>query len=117
MKYTTNRRINVRTIRNIENEGGLTLRNGKIVEYKTGWQVGITGITCKTPEEVSALLHKGVGRKGNIGIWYSGGIYYIDISKRINTKQDALKVGKIMNQQSIYGWRPRKGGQLVWCAE
>ena len=117
MKYTTNRRINVRTIRNIENEGGLTLRNGKIVEYKTGWQVGITGITCKTPEEVTELLHSGIGRKGNIGIWYSGGIYYIDISKRITTKQDALEVGKIMNQQSIYGWRPRKAGQLVWCAE
>ena len=117
MKYITNRRINVRTIRNIAENQGLTLRNGKIVEYKTGWQVGITGITCKTPEEVTELLHKGVGRKGNIGIWYSGGIYYIDISKRITTKQDALKVGKIMNQQSIYGWRPRKAGQLVWCAE
>lgn len=117
MKYITNRRINVRTIRNIENEGGLTLRNGKIVEYKTGWQVGIQGIECRTPEEVSILLHKGMGRKGNIGIWYSNGIYYIDISKRITTKQDALKVGKLMNQQSIYGWAPRKKGQLVWCAE
>ena len=41
MTYTTNRRINVRTIRNIAENGGLTLRNGKIVEYKTGWQVGI----------------------------------------------------------------------------
>ena len=115
MKYTTNRRINVRTIRNIAENQGLTLRNGKIVEYKTGWQVGITGITCKTPEEVSSFLHHGLGRKGNIGIWYSGGIYYIDVSRRITTKQDALKVGKIMNQQSIYGWRPRKKGQLVWC--
>ena len=47
MKYLTNRRINVRTIRNIKENEGLTLRNGKIVEYKTGWQVGITGITCK----------------------------------------------------------------------
>lgn len=115
MKYTTNRRINVRTIRNIENEGGLTLRNGKIVEYKTGWQVGLQGIECRTPEEVSKVLHSDLGRKGNIGIWLSGGIYYIDISKRITTKQDALKVGKLMNQQSIYGWRPRKKGQLVWC--
>lgn len=115
MKYTTNRRINVRTVRNIKNNEGLTLRNGKIVEYKTGWQVGITGIEVKTPEEVSRILHSGIGRKGNIGIWFSEGIYYIDISKRITTKQDALKVGKIMNQQSIYGWRPRKAGQLVWC--
>lgn len=114
MKYTTNRRINVRTIRNIADNQGLTLRNGKIVEYKTGWQVGITGITCKTPEEVSDLLHHGLGRKGNIGIWYSGGVYYIDISKRIQTKKNALAVGKVMNQQSIYGWAFRKKGQLVW---
>lgn len=117
MKYITNRRINVRTIRNLADNEGLTLRNGKIVEYKTGWQVGIQGIECHTPEEVSILLHKGIGRKGNIGIWFSNGIYYVDISKRITTKQNALTVGKLMNQQSIYGWRPRKAGQLVWCAE
>ena len=115
MKYTTNRRINVRTIRNIPNEGGLTLRNGKIVEYKTGWQVGLQGITCTTPEEVSEVLHSLLGRKGNIGIWLSEGIYYIDISKRITTKQDAIAMGKLMNQQSIYSWRPRQKGQLVWC--
>lgn len=115
MKYITNRRINVRTIRNIRENQGLTLRNGKIVEYKTGWQVGITGITCKTPEEVTRILHSDLGRKGNIGIWFSGGIYYIDVSKRITTKKDALTIGRVMNQQSIYGWRPRKKGQLVWC--
>ena len=115
MKYITNRRINVRTIRNLADNEGLTLRNGKIVEYKTGWQVGIQGVECKTSEAVSELLHKGIGRKGNIGIWFSSGIYYVDISKRITTKQDALKVGKLMNQQSIYGWAPRKKGQLVWC--
>jgi hypothetical protein len=115
MKYLTNRRINVRTIRNIPNEGGLTLRNGKIVKYKTGWQVGLQGITCTTPEEVSKVLHSLLGRKGNIGIWLSNGIYYIDISKRITTKQDAMAMGKLMSQQSIYGWRPRQKGQLVWC--
>lgn len=115
MKYTTNRRINVRTVRNIKNNEGLTLRNGKIVEYKTGWQVGITDIEVKTAEEVSRILHSEAGRKGNIGIWLSEGIYYIDISRRISTKREALKVGKSMNQQSIYGWRPRKAGQLIWC--
>ena len=50
MTYTTNHRINVRTIRNIAENGGLTLRNGKIVEYKTGWQVGIKGIEVKPAE-------------------------------------------------------------------
>lgn len=117
MKYITGKRINVRTIRKLTDGQGLTLRNGKIVEYKTGWQVGITGIECKTPEEVSEVLHKGIGRKGNIGIWFSNGIYYVDVSRRITTKQDALRVGRVMNQQSIYGWRPRKKGQLVWCGK
>ena len=115
MKYATNRRVNVRTIRNLDNNEGLTLRNGKVVEYKTGWQVGVRGYECHTAEEVSNLLHKGLGRTGNIGIWLSDGIYYVDICVHIVTKQDALKVGKLMNQQSIYGWRPRKRGQLVWC--
>lgn len=115
MKYTTNRRINVRTIRNIKENDGLTLRNGKIIQYKTGWQVGIHGIECKTAEEVSKLLHSPMCRKGNVGIWLSNGIYYVDISKRIPTKKQALTVGKAMSQQSIYGWAPRKKGQLVWC--
>lgn len=115
MKYITNRRINVATIRNLANNEGLTLRNGKIVQYKTGWQVGIIGLECKTAEEVSELLHKGLCRTGNIGIWYSEGIYYVDVCRRIATKKAALQVGKTMNQQSIYGWRPRKAGQLVWC--
>ena len=115
MKYITNRRINVRTIRNLKNNEGITLRNGKVVEYKTGWQVGICGVECKSAEEVSKLLHKGLGRTGNIGVWYSEGIYYVDISKRINTKHEALAMGKTLNQQSIYCWMPRKRGQLVWC--
>jgi hypothetical protein len=107
-------RINVRTIRKLKDGEGLTLRNGAIVEYKTGWQVGISGVTCCTPEEVSALLHHGLGRNGNIGIWLSEGTYYIDVSRRITTKKDALTLGQMMNQLSIYGWAPRKAGQLVW---
>ena len=83
MKYITNRRINVQTIRKLANNEGLTLRNGKIFQYKTGWQVGLYGIECHTAEEVSILLHKGRGRKGKIGIWFTVGIYYVDISKSV----------------------------------
>jgi hypothetical protein len=109
------RRINVQTIRKLADGEGITLRNGRPVKYKTGWQVGIQGIKVKTAEEVSRILHSDLGRKGNVGIWYYGGIYYIDVSKRIATKKNALIIGKLMNQQSIYGWAPRKAGQLVWC--
>jgi hypothetical protein len=56
-----------------------------------------------------------MGRKGNIGVWLSNGIYYIDICKRIQTKKNALAVGQATNQQTIFGWAPRKKGQLVAC--
>lgn len=115
MKYETNRRVNVRTIRNLANNEGLTLRNGKIVQFKSGWQVGIKGVECKTPEEVSAVLHSILGRTGDIGIWFSDGVYYVDVCVHITGKYEALRLGKTMNQQSIYSWRPRKRGQLIWC--
>ena len=115
MKYTTGHRVNVRTIRKLSDNEGMTLRNGKIIQYKTGWQVGIRGVECKTAEEVSKLLHSPMCRKGNVGVWFSSGIYYVDISKRIQTKSKALEMGEVLNQQSIYGWAPRKKGQLVWC--
>lgn len=115
MKYTTNRRANVQTIRKLANNEGATFRKGKLVEYKTGWQVATSGIEVKTAEEVSEILHSPIGRKGYLGVWFSEGIYYVDFSKRVNTKTEALRIGKACNQQSIYGWAPRKKGQLVWC--
>ena len=115
MKYATGRKVNVRTIAKLANNEGLTFRYGKIVEYKTGWQVAYTGIECKTAQEVSEILHSPIGKKGFMGVWFSEGIYYVDFSRRVNTKSEALVIGKACNQQSIYGWAPRKTGQLVWC--
>ena len=115
MKYTTNRRINVRTIANLKNNEGLTCRYGKLVEYKTGWQVAFAGVEVNTAQEVSDILHSPMGRKGYMGVWFSEGVYYVDFSRRVSTKKEALRIGKACNQQSIYGWAPRKKGQLVWC--
>lgn len=117
MKYITNRKANVRTIAGLENNEGLTFRYGKIVEYKTGWQVATNGVEVKTAQEVSEILHSPIGRKGYLGVWFSEGIYYVDFSRRVSTKKKALEIGKACNQQSIYGWAPRKAGQLVWCEE
>ena len=36
--------INIRTLRKIANNGGLTLKNGKAITYKTGYQVATEGI-------------------------------------------------------------------------
>lgn len=94
--------INVRTIRKIQNNGGLTLKGGKIITYKSGWQVADFGYEVATPEEVSRLIRQ-LG--GNCGIWYCDGIYYVDHSFRVNTKREALEIGKAHNQISVLCWR------------
>ena len=42
-------KINVRTIRNLSENDGLTLKNGKKISYLSGWQVAVRGDVCYTP--------------------------------------------------------------------
>lgn len=93
--------INIRTLKKIENNGGLTLKNGKPIVYKTGWQVATEGIETKDMREAMRAI-KAYG--GNCGIWFSEGIWYIDLSKRVTRKCDALKIGRECNQISILKW-------------
>ena len=90
--------INVRTIRKLQENDGLTLKHGRIITYRSGYQVADYGVELKTPEDAIKAVRE---MKGNCGIWYSEGIYYIDHSMRISTKQEALKVGREHNQISI----------------
>ena len=43
--------INVRTIKKLTNNEGLTLKVGKIITYKSGWQVADYGVEVHTAEE------------------------------------------------------------------
>lgn len=113
MKYMNSHKVNVRTIRKIQEGQGMTLRNGRPVEYKSGWQVATHGIECHTPEEVSALIHSPAFSKF-AGIWLENGIYYVDYSRRVMTKHDALAVGKIFNQISVYSWGRTKMNKVVY---
>ena len=101
--------INIRTIRKLANNDGLTLKNGKIITYKTGWQVADHGEECETAREAIQIVKK---MDGNCGIWYSEGIYYIDHSFRIKTKREALVIGRAHNQISILNWHNMK---LAYC--
>ena len=56
--------INVRSIRKLTNNDGLTLRAGRIIRYKTGWQVATEGVECSTPEEAMEAI-------GKLEIFYS----------------------------------------------
>lgn len=101
--------INIRSIIKLQNNDGLTLKNGKSIAYKTGWQVATEGVECKTPREaINAVKTYG----GNCGIWFADGIYYIDKSRRVSTKREALEIGRAHNQISILGWRKMN---LAYC--
>ena len=101
--------INIRSILKLKNNDGLTLKKGAPIAYKTGYQVATEGIECKTAREAINAVK---AYKGDCGVWYSEGIYYIDKSHRVSTKHEALAVGRAHNQISVLNWRNMG---LVYC--
>ena len=101
--------INIRTLRKLANNDGLTLKKGKPVTYKTGYQVATEGLEATDQKEAMTMI-KAYG--GNCGIWYSEGIYYIDKSHRVSTKKEALAVGRACNQISVLRW---SNMGLIYC--
>ena len=101
--------INIRSINKLKENDGLTLKHGKPITYKTGYQVATEGIETQDPREaINAVKAYG----GNCGIWFSDGTYYIDKSHRETTKRNALTVGRQNNQISILNWRNMS---LIYC--
>ena len=98
--------INIRTLRKLANNDGLTLKKGKPIIYKTGYQVATEGLETTNQKEAMAMI------KAYGGIWYSEGIYYIDKSHRVNTKKEALAVGRACNQISVLRW---SNMGLIYC--
>lgn len=94
--------INIRTLKKITNNGGLTLKNGKPITYKTGWQVATEGKETTDIREAMQMI-KAYG--GNCGIWFADGVWYIDLSHRVNTKREAIEIGRAHNQISVLNWR------------
>lgn len=102
--------INIRSIRKLANGDGLTLKNGKPINYKSGWQVADYGMeTSDAREAINEVKRLG----GNCGVWFENGIYYIDHSFRVDTKKQAMEIGRKFNQISVFGWRNKK---LAYCA-
>ena len=101
--------INIRTINKLQDNDGITLKNGQIVTYKTGWQVATEGIEATTTRDAINAV-KAFG--GNCGVWLANGIYYVDKSKRVNTKKEALAIGRACKQISIFGWARKN---LAYC--
>lgn len=101
--------INIRTLKKITNNGGLTLKNGRPITYKSGWQVATEGMETTDMHEAMKMI-KAYG--GNCGIWFADGIWYIDKSHRVDTKREAIEIGRAHNQISILRWN---GMRLAYC--
>lgn len=101
--------INIRSINKLVNNDGLTLKNGKAISYKSGWQVATHGVECTTAREAINAVK---AYNGNCGVWLADGIYYVDFSFRVNTKHKALEIGKAHNQISVFGWARKN---LAYC--
>lgn len=94
--------INIRTLKKLTNNDGLTLKAGKVITYKSGWQVATEGQETDNIQEAMMMIR---AYNGNCGVWYSEGIYYIDKSHRVSTKREAMIIGRQCNQISILNWR------------
>ena len=101
--------INIRTLKKLKNDDGLTLKNGKCISYKSGWQVATEGLETTDIKEAMEFI-KAYG--GNCGVWFSNGIYYIDKSHRVSTKREALEIGRRCIQISILKW---SNMSLAYC--
>lgn len=99
----------LKMLKNLKNDDGATLKNNKLITYKTGWQVATEGKETRSAEKAADYIK---GYNGNCGIWFSDGIYYIDKSHRVNTKKEALEVGRKCNQISVLNWKNMK---LAYC--
>lgn len=101
--------INIRSLKALSDNDGLTLKGGKKITYKTGYQVATEGIETTDINEAMTAIK---AYNGNCGIWYSNGVWYIDKSHRVNTKTEALKVGRDYNQISVLKWSDMS---LIYC--
>lgn len=104
----------LKLIQNLKENDGFTVINGKVGEHTDGWQVGLKGTIAKSAIGAYDALKfmQAENRNCDVGVWFSEGIYYIDISTCIQDYIQALALGQEHNQISIFGW---KNKELAYC--
>lgn len=101
----------------IKNNGATIDKNGKMVTLKTGYQVskqdlGRIAVKDLTKQMIDDVVCYGLKRGEYCGVWIEDGFAYVDISQRISTKQEALRIGKERKQISVWQWNKQ---QCVYC--
>ena len=94
----------------IKNGGATFNQHGKIVQLKSGYQVSCKDLYKVPVKDFKPVLsyvltYHPMARGQYIGVWIDNGYAYIDISKRIATKKQAIQFGKQLKQLSILRWK------------
>jgi hypothetical protein len=89
----------------IVSNGGATVKNGKIVSYKKGYQVAVNSVEKKFKALYEALDYAADNKLDSIGLWLDGGVWYMDTNtKRFTSRAEALKVAKENKQLAVWDW-------------
>jgi hypothetical protein len=104
-------------LKTLKANNGITLdKQGNAISYSNGYQVSAEDLEIipayrLTKKHLIDMLAK-IPNGSNLGIWIDNGKAYIDRSARISNKRLALKVGRELNQISIWDW---KAGKAIAC--
>ena len=94
----------------LQNGGATINARGEFVSLKSGYQVSVRDLGRVRTEDltedmVKTVIEQGLSRGEYCGVWIDDGFAYVDISKRISTKQEAMRLGREKKQLSILDWR------------
>lgn len=105
-------------------QGGLTVAklSDKVAEvrFHEGYQVAMTGTSFKDLgqgliEFTQLVKELDKGHLSYIGLWYNGERLFIEPSYFIADRQEALRIGGLHNQESIYDWKNDDFINLRYC--
>lgn len=111
--------MKLKTIKNIINNNGATLnKDGKAVNFASGYQVSKKDCFILSINNTNAILDainnilNTINQNEFCGIWIENDNAYIDISIKIDALDDALKLGKELKQISIFDWNTKN---CIYC--
>ena len=104
-------------LKEIKFNAGATLdKQGNPMQYARGYQVSekdleiIPAYRLTKKHLIDMLNSLPIGKC--LGVWIDGGKAYIDCSEYVNTKKQALRLGKQRKQISVWNW---KAGEAIAC--
>lgn len=91
----------------IAKSGGATLnKNGAIMAFNSGYCVSVKGYEKSVKKLTKRIINKYLKIAGSrgmyAGVWLEDGLYCLDISENIATREQAIYAGVKNEQRAIY---------------